>query len=48
MWQGEKLFDAAKEKGIIMRCGEGMFSCNISKTEIFRNCIVPALKSFYG
>ena len=47
MWQGEKLFDSAKEKGVIMRCGEGIFACNITKTEIFRSCVVPALKTFY-
>jgi len=47
MWQGEKLFDSAKEKGVIMRCGDGLFACGIPKTEIFRNCVVPALRSFY-
>lgn len=47
MWQGEKLFDQAKEKGVIMRCGEGFYGCGIAKTEIFRTCVVPALKTFY-
>ena len=47
MWQGEKLYDSIKERGIIMRCGEGNFACNISKTEVFRNCVVTALKTFY-
>lgn len=31
-----------------MRCGDGLFACGIPKTEIFRNCVVPALKSFYS
>jgi hypothetical protein len=48
MWQGEKLFDQQKEKGVIMRCGDGIFACGIPKTEIFRTCVVPALKSFYN
>lgn len=48
MWAGEKLFDSAKEKGIILRCGDGNFACNIPKTEIFRTCVVPALKSVYS
>ena len=48
MWNGEKLFDQAKEKGIIMRCGDGNFACNIPKTEIFRTCVVPALRNVYS
>jgi hypothetical protein len=47
LWQGERLFDSAKEKGVIMRCGEGLIGCNIPKAEIFRGCVVPALKSHY-
>jgi hypothetical protein len=30
-----------------MRCGDGLFACGIPKTEIFRTCVVPALKSYY-
>jgi hypothetical protein len=47
MWMGEKLHDANKERGVIMRCGDGIFACGIPKTEIFRTCFVPMLKSSY-
>ena len=46
-WIGEHTWDAS-EKGVVIRCGEGLIGPGIDKGEAFRTCVVPPLKSYYN
>lgn len=35
LWNGEAAYDKAKEKGIIIRCGDGILACGLSKPHVF-------------
>ena len=35
LWNGEAAYDREKEKGVIIRCGDGVLACGLSKPEVF-------------
>ena len=48
LWNGEAAYDKAKEKGVIIRCGDGTLACGLSKPHVFQQCVVPSLKTFFN
>ena len=48
LWNGESPIDHAREKGMIIRCGDGLVGCGLDKVRVFQQCVVPPLKEFYA
>ena len=46
LWNGQSPHDE-REKGMIIRCGDGLIGCGLDKVRVFQQCVVPALKEFY-
>ena len=46
LWNGQSPNDE-REKGVIIRCGDGLIGCGLDKVRVFQQCVVPALKEFY-
>ena len=36
LWNGQSPNDTAREKGIIMRCGDGLIGCGLDKVRVFQ------------
>lgn len=47
LWNGQSPNNAEKEKGIIIRTGDGLVGCGLDKIKVFQQCIMPPLKEFY-
>ena len=47
LWNGESLIDQ-REKGVIIRCGDGLVGCGLDKVRVFQQCVVPPLREFYS
>ena len=48
LWNGEAAYDKAKERGVIIRCGDGILACGLTKPHVFQQCVVPSLRTFFN
>jgi len=44
---GESEYSKNAEKGVIIRCGEGVLPCGLEKGELFRASVVPVLQTYF-
>ena len=47
LWNGQSPNEKEKEKGIIIRTGDGLIGCGLDKVRVFQQCVMPPLKEYY-